>query len=81
MTAMADVLSLQPFFDMSAPHLTPAICQPDTFNDGSVKRLFSYVPDEISFLPSEFVGMTEDEARTLKAKKDSVYLTGGYVPR
>lgn len=52
-----------------------------TFDDGSVKRLFSYVPDEISFLPSEFVGMTEDEARTLKAKKDSVYLTGGYVLR
>jgi hypothetical protein len=52
-----------------------------TFDDGSVQRLFSYVPDEISFLPSEFVGLTEDEARTLKAKKDSVYLTGGYVPR
>jgi hypothetical protein len=52
-----------------------------TFNDGSVQRLFSYFPDEISFLPSEFIGMTEDEARTLKAKKDSVYLTGGYVPR
>lgn len=52
-----------------------------TFSDGSVKTLFRYFPDEISFLPSELVGLTEDEARELKAKKDSVYLTGGYRPR
>jgi len=52
-----------------------------TFTDGSVRRLFSYFPDEVSFLPQEFVGMTEDEARALKAKKDSVYLKGGYHPR
>ena len=52
-----------------------------TFSDGSVKKLFSYFPDEISFLPSELVGLTEEEARALKAKKDSVYLTGGYRPR
>lgn len=52
-----------------------------TFEDGSTRELFSYFPDEISFLPGEFVGLTEDEARALKAKKDSVYLLGGYVPR
>lgn len=52
-----------------------------TFSDGSVRRLFTYFPDEISFLPSEFVGMTEDEARALKAKKDTVYLSRGYIPR
>ena len=52
-----------------------------TFSDGSVKKLFSYFPDEISFLPSELVGLTEEEARALKAKKDSVYLIGGYRPR
>jgi hypothetical protein len=52
-----------------------------TFSDGVVKQLFSYFPDEISFLPDEFIGMTEDEARELKAKKDSVYLKGGYHPR
>ncbi len=51
-----------------------------TFSDGSVKVLFSYFPDEISFLTSELIGLTEDEARDLKAKKDSVYLTGGYRP-
>lgn len=52
-----------------------------TFSDGSVKELFSYFPDEISFLPAEFVGLTEEEAKALKAKKDSVYLTGGYRPK
>lgn len=51
-----------------------------TFSDGSVKELFSYFPDEISFLPSELVGLTESEARELKAKKDSIYLKGGYRP-
>ena len=52
-----------------------------TFDDGSKRELFSYFPDEISFLPSEFVGLTEEEATALKAKKDSVYLLGGYSPR
>jgi hypothetical protein len=52
-----------------------------TFDDGSTRELFSYLPDEISFLPDEFVGLTEDEARALKAKKDRVYLQGGYNPR
>lgn len=52
-----------------------------TFDDGSTRKLFSYFPDEISFLPRELVGLTEDEARALKAGKDSVYLQGGYVPR
>jgi hypothetical protein len=52
-----------------------------TFDDGSTRELFSYFPDEISFLPAEFVGLTEDEARTLKAKKDGTYLGGGYIPR
>jgi hypothetical protein len=52
-----------------------------TFDDGSTRELFSYFPDEISFLPGEFVGLTEDEARALKAKKDGTYLRGGYIPR
>jgi hypothetical protein len=51
-----------------------------TFSDGTTKRLFSYFPDEISFLPSELVGLTEEEARALKGKKDAVYLRGGYRP-
>ena len=51
-----------------------------TFSDGSVKKLFSYLPDATSFASSELVGMTEDEARALKARKDAEYLTDGYVP-
>src|SRR5580765_568759 len=41
-----------------------------TFDDGSVKELFSYYPDELSFAPEEFVGLTEEQARTLKFNKD-----------
>ncbi len=52
-----------------------------TFSDGSVRTLFSYFPDEVSFLPAEFVGLTEEEAKALKAKKDTRYLTGGYRPQ
>jgi hypothetical protein len=51
------------------------------FSDGTERRLFNYFPDEISFLPSEFVGLTEEEARKLKASKDAVYLTRGYLSR
>ena len=51
------------------------------FSDGSVRRLFTYCPDEISFMPAEFVGLTEEDARALKAKKDKTYLTGGFRPR
>jgi hypothetical protein len=29
-----------------------------TFSDGTVKALFRYFPDEISFLPEELVGLT-----------------------
>lgn len=45
-----------------------------TFEDGKEKMLFDYYPDEISFTASEFVGLTEDEARHLKFKKDKRYL-------
>lgn len=45
-----------------------------TFEDGTTKQLFEYYPDEISFTESEFVGLTEDEARHLKFVKDKQYL-------
>lgn len=45
-----------------------------TFDNGESKELFSYYPDEISFRPSEFIGLTEPEARNLKFKKDKSYL-------
>ena len=45
-----------------------------TFDDGRQKVLFSYYPDEISFTPEEFVGLTEDEARQLFGRKDREFL-------
>ena len=36
--------------------------------------LFDYYPDEISFTADEFVGLTVDEARQRKFKKDKHYL-------
>ena len=36
--------------------------------------LFSYYPDEISFSTKEFIGLTIEEAKKLKGKKDRVYL-------
>ena len=45
-----------------------------TFEDGSTKNLFSFYPDEVSFQPSEFVGLTEEEAHSLIQQKDTAYL-------
>jgi len=44
------------------------------FEDGSKETLFEFYPDEISFSESEFIGLTEEEARNLKFKKDKNYL-------
>lgn len=46
-----------------------------TINDVE-ERLFEYYPDEISFDAAEFVGLTLDEARALKFKKDRDFLRG-----
>lgn len=43
--------------------------------NGKEEFLFEYYPDEISFTPSEFVGLTIDECRHLKFVKDKNYLT------
>ena len=45
-----------------------------TFEDGSIKNLFSFFPDEVSFQPSEFAGLTEEEAHSLFQQKDTAYL-------
>ena len=45
-----------------------------TTEDGKEHYLFNYYPDEISFTEKEFVGLTLDEARGLKFKKDKTYL-------
>lgn len=45
-----------------------------TLADGTEKMLFTYYPDEISFSQSDFVGLTEEEARLLKFGRDRAYL-------
>jgi hypothetical protein len=54
------------FDPMPEVHVTTA--------DGKEHYLFQYYPDEISFTEKEFVGLTLDEARGLKFKKDKAYL-------
>jgi hypothetical protein len=44
------------------------------FNNGDVKTLFEFYPDEISFKESEFIGLTEESARRLKFEKDKIYI-------
>ena len=45
-----------------------------TLEDGKEEFLFEYYPDEISFKESEFVGLTVDQAKHLKFKKDKSFL-------
>ncbi len=45
-----------------------------TMEDGTEQFLYEYYPDEISFSPSEFLGLTIDEAKHLKFIKDRNYL-------
>lgn len=45
-----------------------------TMEDGSEFNLFSYYPDEISFQPEEFIGLTRKEALDFFHKKDVSYL-------
>lgn len=43
--------------------------------EGEEKFLFEFYPDEISFSPKEFIGLTIEEAIHLKFTKDRDYLT------
>lgn len=45
-----------------------------TYEDGEEEMLFDYYPDEISFSPGEFVGLTRYQALRLRTKKDVEYL-------
>lgn len=45
-----------------------------TFDDGSTNKIGSYYPDELSFCESEFLGLTEKEAKDLMTRKDIAYL-------
>lgn len=42
--------------------------------DGTAVTLFSFYPDEISFRESEFIGLTVEEGKSLKFRKDKAYL-------
>ena len=44
------------------------------FDDGSSRELFEFYPDEISFSPEEFIGLTEEQAHRLRFEKDKKYL-------
>jgi hypothetical protein len=44
------------------------------FDDGTTCSLFSYYPDEISFTPGEFIGLTKGQALALRHRKDVAYL-------
>ena len=45
-----------------------------TFEDGTTKTLFAFYPDEIKFRASEFAGLTEEEAKALRHRKDVAFL-------
>ena len=45
-----------------------------TTEDTVEHKLFDYYPDELSFTPAEFVGLTLEQASRLKFTKDVAYL-------
>jgi hypothetical protein len=45
-----------------------------TFENGQEEFLYEFYPDEIMFRVDEFVGLTKEEAISLKTKKDLEYL-------
>lgn len=44
------------------------------YEDGSCEQLFKFYPDEISFTPAEFIGLTREQAGQLRHRKDVAYL-------
>ncbi|OQC12392.1 MAG: hypothetical protein BWX72_01939 [Firmicutes bacterium ADurb.Bin080] len=45
-----------------------------TLSNGETLKLFEYYPDEISFVESEFIGLTIEEAENLLTQKDVKYI-------
>jgi hypothetical protein len=45
-----------------------------TLEGGQEEQLFDYYPNEITFAPAEFIGLTIREARELKLRKDRDFL-------
>lgn len=59
-----------------------------TLADGQSQDLFCFYPDEISFQPADFVGLTVAAAKQLRFQRDTAYLKsdadpapGGSCPR
>jgi len=42
--------------------------------NGNTEDIITYFPDEISFTPGEFTGLTRDQAMELYRKRDIAYL-------
>ena len=62
-------LPTEPFDGMPMPKVFVTV-------DGKEEYLFEYYPDELTFSEKEFVGLTTDQARTLKFEKDKKFLQG-----
>lgn len=45
-----------------------------TMDNGETEFVFPWFDDELTFTPEEFVGLTVEEARDLKEKKDIAFL-------
>jgi hypothetical protein len=45
-----------------------------TYTDGAEEKLFTFYPDELSFSEREFIGLTRDQAMSLRHRKDVAYL-------
>jgi hypothetical protein len=45
-----------------------------TLENNKEEFLFEFYPDEINFSQEEFIGLTVEEAKSLKFKKDKAYL-------
>jgi hypothetical protein len=45
-----------------------------TMEDGDKEFIFAWFDDELSFTKTEFLGLTIEEARDLKQKRDVAYL-------
>ena len=56
------------FFDFDMPKVTV------TYDDGQEESLFTFYPDELSFSEREFIGLTRDQAMSLRHRKDVAYL-------
>ena len=44
------------------------------FDNGEAKALYEFYPDEISFVESEFIGLTEESAYRLRFDKDKKFI-------